>query len=85
MGMALEELERPRAKERMMAGTPCGTVPQGSGEKGQEGQIREIVGEAVTLDRPPISIGLWRAKRALHGAFPVTLPGLRLHHGNNLA
>ncbi len=44
IGRRLEKLERPRARERMLAGNPPGKLPEGS-----KGDTRDKVGAAVGM------------------------------------
>jgi ParB family chromosome partitioning protein len=48
LGKALEEIERPAAAARMLAGRPCGYVPTGSDEPAS-GKVRDLVGEALGM------------------------------------
>jgi hypothetical protein len=47
--MALEELERPKAKDRKTSGTNQHTEPSGKLPEGSKGQTRDKVGAAIGM------------------------------------
>jgi ParB family chromosome partitioning protein len=49
LGEALEELEGPKAKERMKAGKK---QPSGKFSEGKKGETREIIGKAIGMSGP---------------------------------
>jgi ParB-like chromosome segregation protein Spo0J len=61
LGLALEELERPKARERQLAGRPSENISEG---RGQDTQTLAIVGNAVGMSRPTYA----RAKQVVLAA-----------------